>query len=68
MGTNTKAAPVVRVKGNTSDECRDNMFQHFSNLLGKPVQDISLDDLFFCNSHTYWPIHYGGAPERSEQA
>ena len=47
--TNTKAAPVVRVKGNTSDERRDNMFQHFSNLLGKPVQDISLEDSFFCN-------------------
>ena len=66
--TNTKAAPVVRVKGNTSDERRDNMFHHFSNLLGRPVQDISLEDSFFCNSHTYWPIHYGGAPERSEQA
>ena len=47
--TNPKAAPVVRVKGNTSDERRDNMFQHFSNLLGKPVQDISLEDSFFCN-------------------
>ena len=35
--TNTKAAPVVRVKGNTSDERRDNTFQHLSNLLGKPV-------------------------------
>ena len=25
------------------------MFDHFSNLLGKPVQDISREDSFFCN-------------------
>ena len=47
--TKTKAAPVVRVKGNTSDERRDNTFQHFSNLLGKPVQDIIFEESFFCN-------------------
>lgn len=47
--TDTKAAPVVRVKGETSEERCDSMFQHFSNLLGKPEQDISLEDTFFCS-------------------
>ena len=58
--TDTKSTPVVRVKGNTSEERRDNWFQHFSNLLGKPEQDINLEDMFF-NSKVSddLPIHTG---------
>ena len=47
--TNSKVSPVIRVKGKTSEERRDNMFQHFSTLLGKSEQDTNLDDTFFSN-------------------
>ena len=46
--TNTRTSPVIRIKGDTADDRRNSMFEHFSSLLGKPDQNnTNLDDPFF---------------------
>lgn len=46
--TDKKATPVVKIKGDTSEERLNNWFDHFNSLLGKPNQNnLNLDEPFF---------------------
>lgn len=46
--TNKKASPMIKIRGDTTQEQLNKWFDHFSTLLGSPVQQsVDLEDHFY---------------------